>query len=129
MNSAAVDIAADVSRLSGKPVGLPGSGSIAVPGMSSGASTLRRALAFAGPGYLVAVGYMDPGNWATSLSGGSSFGYSLLSVILLSNCMAMLLQAAAVRLGVATGLDLAQSCRRHFAPALNRVLWLGCELA
>jgi manganese transport protein len=78
---------------------------------------------------MVAVGYMDPGNWATSLSGGSSFGYSLLSVILLSNMMAMLLQAAAVRLGVASGSDLAQSCRQHFSPALNFVLWIGCEIA
>ncbi|MEA3177655.1 MAG: manganese transport protein [Gammaproteobacteria bacterium] len=78
---------------------------------------------------MVAVGYMDPGNWATSLSGGSSFGYSLLSVILLSNMMAMLLQAAAVRLGVASGLDLAQSCRQHFSPRLNFVLWIGCEIA
>jgi manganese transport protein len=78
---------------------------------------------------MVAVGYMDPGNWATSLSGGSSFGYSLLSVVLLSNMMAMLLQAAAVRLGVASGLDLAQSCRQHFPPRLNFALWLGCEIA
>jgi manganese transport protein len=78
---------------------------------------------------MVAVGYVDPGNWATSLAGGSNFGYSLLSVILLSNAMAMLLQAAAVRLGVASGLDLAQSCRAHFPPGVNFVLWIGCEIA
>ena len=67
--------------------------------------------AFAGPGYLVAVGYMDPGNWATDLAGGSAFGYTLLSVILLSNIMAMVLQALAAKLGIVTGLDLAQACR------------------
>src|SRR6201986_5430829 len=114
MNSAAVDIAAEVSQLPSKPVGVPGFGSIAVPGMSSGASTLRRALSFAGPGYLVAVGYMDPGNWATSLTGGSAFGYSLLSVVLLSNVMATLLQASPVRLAIGSGLVLAQACQRHF---------------
>jgi manganese transport protein len=76
---------------------------------------------------MVAVGYMDPGNWATSLRAGSEFGYSLLSVILLSNMMAMLLQAAAIRLGIASGLDLAQSCRRHFSPRVNLALWLLCE--
>ena len=103
--------------------------SISVPTLASGASSTRRLLAFAGPGFLVAVGYMDPGNWATSLAGGSQFGYSLLSVILASNVMAMLLQAAAVRLGLAGGVDLAQACRRHFHPALSLVLWGGCEVA
>ena len=83
----------------------------------AGWSPLRKLLAFAGPGYLVAVGYMDPGNWATSLAGGSAFGYTLLSVVLLSNLMAMLLQALAVRLGIATGRDLAQACRDHYRPA------------
>jgi manganese transport protein len=102
---------------------------VAVPAFSTKSSALRRALSFAGPGYLVAVGYVDPGNWATSLTGGSNFGYSLLSVILLSNAMAMLLQAAAVRLGVASGLDLAQSCRRHFSPCVSVALWIGCEIA
>jgi manganese transport protein len=92
-------------------------------------SVLRRILSFAGPGYMVAVGYMDPGNWATSLSAGSGFGYSLLSVILLSNMIAMLLQAAAVRLGLASGLDLAQSCRQYFSPRINLALWLLCEIA
>ena len=91
--------------------------------------SLKRLLAFFGPGYLVAVGYMDPGNWATSLAGGSAFGYSLLSVLLVANLMAMMLQAAAVRLGVATGLDLAQACRLHFGPRVNVLLWLGCEAA
>lgn len=99
------------------------------PSRVTGSSTLRRILSFAGPGYMVAVGYMDPGNWATSLSAGSVFGYSLLSVILLSNMMAMLLQAAAVRLGLASGLDLAQSCRRYFSPRANLTLWLLCEVA
>src|SRR5947209_1577608 len=80
-----------------------------------GASFFRKMLAFAGPGYLVAVGYMDPGNWATDLGGGSRFGYTLLSVILLSNLMAMFLQALAAKLGIATGRDLAQACRDHFS--------------
>ena len=92
-------------------------------------SSFRRLLSFVGPGYLVAVGYMDPGNWATSLNGGSAFGYSLLSVVLLSSLMAMLLQAAAVRLGIASGLDLAQACRRHLPARLNLTLWLACEVA
>jgi manganese transport protein len=102
---------------------------VPVPGVSSKASAFRRWLSFAGPGYMVAVGYMDPGNWITSLSGGSTFGYSLLSVVLLSNVMAMVLQGAAVRLGIASGLDLAQSCRQHFSPRVNFGLWLGCEVA
>src|SRR6185369_10252024 len=75
------------------------------------ASFWRKMIAFAGPGYLVAVGYMDPGNWATDLAGGAQFGYTLLSVILLSNLMAILLQALAARLGIASGRDLAQACR------------------
>ncbi len=89
----------------------------------------RRLFSFFGPGYLVAVGYMDPGNWATDLYGGSAFGYTLLSVILLSNIMAMLLQHLAVRLGVATGRDLAQACRDHFSKPVNVTLWLMCEVA
>ena len=91
--------------------------------------TLRRLLAFIGPGYLVAVGYMDPGNWATDLAGGSAFGYTLLSVILLSNLMAILLQSLAARLGIATGQDLAQACRAHYRPSVNFALWLLCEIA
>lgn len=89
----------------------------------------RKMLAFAGPGYLVSVGYMDPGNWATDLAGGSRFGYTLLSVILLSNLMAILLQSLCVRLGVATGKDLAQACRDYFSPRVSFVLWVLCEIA
>jgi manganese transport protein len=92
-------------------------------------SRIKRFMGFIGPGYLIAVGYMDPGNWATSLAGGSAFGYALLSILLLSNLMAMLLQAASVRLGMATGLDLAQACRQHFGPRINWFLWAGCEIA
>src|ERR1700760_395481 len=76
----------------------------------SSAGFLRKLLAFAGPGFLVAVGYMDPGNWATDLAGGAQFGYTLLSVILISNFMAILLQSLSLRLGIATGRDLAQAC-------------------
>src|SRR5215217_2866231 len=94
-----------------------------------GVSFWRKALAFAGPGYMVAVGYMDPGNWATDLAGGSRFGYTLLSVILLSNLMAILLQALSARLGIVTGRDLAQACRDSFPPALNVVLYGLCEAA
>lgn len=89
----------------------------------------RRLLAFVGPGYLVSVGYMDPGNWATDLAGGSRFGYTLLSVILLSNLMAILLQALAARLGIVTDRDLAQACRATYSPATNFMLWLACEAA
>ena len=89
----------------------------------------RKLLAYAGPGYLVSVGYMDPGNWATDLAGGAKFGYTLLSVILLSNVMAIVLQALCVKLGVATGRDLAQSCRDNFSPRVNFGLWVLCEIA
>jgi manganese transport protein len=89
----------------------------------------RKLGAFAGPGYLVAVGYMDPGNWATDLAGGSAFGYSLLSVVLLSNFMAMILQALAAKLGIVTGHDLAQACREHYSKPVRIGLWLLCELA
>lgn len=89
----------------------------------------RKMLAFAGPGFLVAVGYMDPGNWATDLAGGSKFGYTLLSVILISNLMAMLLQHLCVKLGVATGRDLAQACRDHYPEPVVWFLWLLCEAA
>lgn len=94
-----------------------------------GASWFRKLLAFAGPGYLVAVGYMDPGNWATDLAGGSRFGYALLSVILLSNLMAVLLQGLASKLGIVTGRDLAQACRDHYSPRVAFVLWVLCEIA
>jgi manganese transport protein len=89
----------------------------------------RKLAAYAGPGFLVSVGYMDPGNWATDLAGGAKFGYMLLSVILLSNLMAILLQALCVRLGVATGRDLAQSCRDNFSRPVSFALWVLCEIA
>jgi manganese transport protein len=89
----------------------------------------RRVLAFAGPGYLVAVGYMDPGNWATDLAGGSAFGYALLSVILISNLMAILLQGLAAKLGIVTGRDLAQACRDHYSRPATLALWVLCEIA
>jgi len=89
----------------------------------------RKLLAFSGPGYLVAVGYMDPGNWATDLSGGSQFGYTLLSVILLSNLMAILLQSLCAKLGIVTGRDLAQACRDHYSKPVSIALWLLCEVA
>src|ERR671921_2226139 len=94
-----------------------------------GVSFWRKALAFAGPGYMVAVGYMDPGNWATDLAGGARFGYTLLSVILLSNLMAILLQSLCVRLGIATGRDLAQACRDHYSRPVSFGLWVLCEIA
>src|SRR5499427_6203368 len=89
----------------------------------------RKLIAFLGPGYLVAVGYMDPGNWATSLAGGSKFGYVLLSVALLSNLMAILLQALCARLGIGAGRDLAQACRDAFPRAMSWPLWLLAEIA
>ena len=89
----------------------------------------RKLAAFAGPGYLVAVGYMDPGNWATDIAGGSAFGYTLLSVVLLANLMAMLLQALSAKLGIVTGLDLAQACRVHYPRPARIALWILCELA
>lgn len=100
--------------------------SVTVP---KGVPFWRRLFAFSGPGYLVAVGYMDPGNWATDLAGGSAFGYSLLSVILISNLMAMLLQALSARLGIAAGLDLAQACRARYSRPVTIVLWVLCEIA
>ena len=101
-------------------------GSIPVP---QDAGFWRKLFAFAGPGYLVAVGYMDPGNWATDLAGGARYGYTLLSVILISNLMAILLQALAVRLGIATGRDLAQACRDHYSWPVTVGLWILCEIA
>ena len=94
-----------------------------------GKGFFRKLLAFAGPGYLVAVGYMDPGNWATDLAGGSQFGYALLSIVLLSNLMAVLLQGLASKLGIVTGRDLAQACRDSFSRPVAVVLWLLCEIA
>ncbi|MES2194116.1 MAG: Nramp family divalent metal transporter [Pseudomonadota bacterium] len=101
-------------------------GSVPVP---LGGHWWRKLLAFAGPGYLISVGYMDPGNWATDLAGGSKFGYTLLSVILISNLMAILLQALAARLGIVTDRDLAQACRATYSRPVNFMLWLACEAA
>lgn len=100
--------------------------SIAIP---STGSFWRKLFAFAGPGYLVSVGYMDPGNWATDIAGGAQFGYTLLCVILLSNVMAIVLQSLCVRLAVATERDLAQACHDFFGGRLNVFLWLICEIA
>src|SRR5262245_26799039 len=100
--------------------------SIAIP---EGAGFWRKLFAFAGPGYLVAVGYMDPGNWATDLAGGARYGYTLLSVIMISNLMAILLQALAARLGIASGRDLAQACRDSYSKPTTIVLWVLCEIA
>ena len=101
-------------------------GTIAIP---EGAGFWRKMFAYAGPGYLVAVGYMDPGNWATDLAGGARYGYTLLSVIMISNLMAILLQALAARLGIASGRDLAQACRDSYSRPTTIVLWILCEIA
>ena len=100
-----------------------------MPVPPAGASFWRKQMAFVGPGYLVAVGYMDPGNWATDLSAGSQFGYTLLSVVLISGLCAMLLQALSARLGIATGRDLAQACRESYPKPVRLALWFLCELA
>src|SRR5437762_7707854 len=92
-------------------------------------SWFRRLFAFAGPAYLVSVGYVDPGNWATDLAGGSRFGYQLIWVLLMSNLMAVLLQTLSARLGVVTGKDLAQACRDYYPRALVYPLWVLCEIA
>ena len=110
-----------------RPVSLPEvHGSVGVP---QGAGFWRKAFAFAGPGYLVAVGYMDPGNWATDLAGGARYGYRLLSVVFISNLLAILLQALAARLGVASGRDLAQACRDRYSRGASVALWLLAEVA
>src|SRR4029453_8705084 len=93
------------------------------------ASFWRKLFAFSGPGYLVAVGYMDPGNWATGIAGGSAFGYRLLCVIVLANLMAMFLQRLAAKLGIVTGFDLAQACRARHGATVRIFLWLTCEAA
>src|ERR1700726_4277277 len=100
--------------------------SIVVP---TTASFWRKLLAFSGPGFLVAVGYMDPGNWATDLAGGARFGYARLFVVMLSNLMAILLQHLCIKLGVATGRDLAQACRDHYSTPTVWFLWILCEIA
>ena len=110
------------------------SGSVSLPEVHASVpvptgSFWKKLFAFAGPGYLVAVGYMDPGNWATDLAGGAKYGYALLSVIMLSNLMAILLQALAARLGIASGRDLAQACRDHYSRPTTLFLWVLCEVA
>src|SRR5437762_4309902 len=100
--------------------------SIAVP---TTASFWRKLAAFSGPGFLVAVGYMDPGNWATDLAAGAQFGYALLSIVIISNLMAILLQHLCIKLGVATGRDLAQACRDHYSAVTVWSLWILCEIA
>src|SRR5450755_1429963 len=92
-------------------------------------TAFRRMFAFAGPAYLVSVGYMDPGNWATDLEGGARFGYSLLWVLVMSNAMAVLLQTLSARLGIVRGRDLAQACRETYPRAVNLALWALCEIA
>src|ERR1051325_457701 len=118
--------------------GNPPSPAVAVPSLpevyrsievTKSALWWKRMLAYAGPGYLVSVGYMDPGNWATDIAGGSKFGYTLLSVILISNLMAILLQSLCVRLGVVTGRDLAQACRDYYSKPVSIALWILCEIA
>ena len=89
----------------------------------------RKLLAFAGPGLMVAVGYMDPGNWATDIAGGAQFGYTLLSVVLISNFFAIILQYLALKLGIVTERDLAQACKDHYSPAVSFCLWVLCEIA
>src|SRR3989454_832211 len=114
-------------RLPSSQVSLPEvHGTIPIP---EGAGFWRKLFAFAGPGYLVAVGYMDPGNWATDLAGGARYGYTLLSVIMVSNLMAILLQALALRLGIASGRDLAQACRDSYSKPTTIFLWILCEIA
>ena len=92
-------------------------------------SRWRKMLAFGGPAYLVSVGYMDPGNWATDLDGGAHFGYQLLWVLVMSNLMAILLQSLSAKLGIATGRDLAQACRETYPRNVNIALWILCEIA
>ena len=125
-NQGRVGQVSDAGR-GGRSVSLPEvHRSIAIP---EGAGFWRKLFAFAGPGYLVAVGYMDPGNWATDIAGGARFGYTLLSVILISNFMAILLQTLAARLGIASGRDLAQACRDTYSRPTTIVLWILCEIA
>ena len=127
MNSDVTDPTTNKAEVAGQAPSLPESHrSIQVP---TGVGFWRKLLAFSGPGYLVAVGYMDPGNWATDLAGGSQFGYTLLSVILLSNLMAIILQALCAKLGIVTGRDLAQACRDHYSRPVSYGLWLLCEVA
>ncbi len=116
-----------ISHVGARSVSLPEAhGTVAIP---AGAGFWRKLFAFAGPGYLVAVGYMDPGNWATDIAGGARFGYALLSMVMLSNLMAILLQTLAARLGVASGRDLAQACRDRYSRPVAIGLWVLAEIA
>jgi manganese transport protein len=125
--SVAPDTALSAGDKSGTQVSLPEvHRSVVVP---ANASFWRKLLAFSGPGFLIAVGYMDPGNWATDLAGGAQFGYTLLFVIMLSNLMAILLQHLSIKLGVVTGRDLAQACRDHYSTPTVWFLWILCEVA
>ncbi|HKV25053.1 MAG TPA: Nramp family divalent metal transporter [Candidatus Acidoferrum sp.] len=130
LEAESAESAASASAAPSRPVRLPSlpEAHRTIP-ISHTASWIRKVLAFAGPGYLVAVGYMDPGNWATDIGGGSKFGYALLSVILISNLMAMFLQALSAKLGIATGRDLAQACREHYSRPVSIALWVICEIA
>src|SRR6187401_3015778 len=101
-------------------------GSVDIPNQPS---FWRRLFAFSGPAYLVSVGYMDPGNWATDIAAGAKLGYALLWVLLMSNLMAVLLQSLSARLGIATGMDLAQASRAMFSPRISAVLWILAEVA
>jgi manganese transport protein len=140
MDARPSDLSLEPSRAEGASSGQPGwRGAREEPSLSdvfasvrtapAGGSFWRKLLAFLGPGYLVAVGYMDPGNWATSLAGGSKFGYALLTVALLSNVMAIVLQSLCTRLGVGAGRDLAQACRDSFPRWVSFPLWLSAEVA
>jgi manganese transport protein len=124
--AAAPDSTASWRRLGNSPSLPEIHRSVAVP---TGPSFWRKMAAFSGPGFVIAVGYMDPGNWATDLAGGARFGYTLLSVILLSSVMAILLQHLSLKLGIATGRDLAQACRDHYSTPVVWILWVLCELA
>ncbi len=97
--------------------------------VSSASQTWRRLLSFVGPGFLIAVGYMVPGNWATDLAADSRYGYALLFVVMVSNLMAILLQSLALKLGIATERDLAQMCREHYSRPVSMLLWIGAEVA
>jgi manganese transport protein len=102
---------------------------VSVPAISTRATVWRRLLAFSGPAYLVSVGYIDPGNWATDLEGGSRFGYDLVWVLVMANAMAILLQTLSARLGIVAGRDLAQACRDHYSKRVSFALWILCEIA
>ncbi len=110
-------------------IGQIGNGSIRAKIDVKKKNNLHRLIAFVGPAYLVSVGYMDPGNWATDIEGGARFGYMLIWVLLMSNVMAVVLQTLSARLGIVTGLDLAQGCRREYRPSINFFLWVLAEIA